>query len=262
VNKRTIEGRIFMEQQVHKKIDEAVLWLREQVNNAGAKGLVVGISGGIDSAVVACLIKKAFPENSLGVILPIKSDVKDVEDGVATANACGIQYLEVDLEEEHNGIMEKVTKALSEQEIFNTHGKRATDSNLRARLRMSTLYAIANNLNYLVVGTDNAAEVYTGYFTKYGDGGVDILPIASLKKYEVYEWAKILGVPREVIEKQPSAGLWEGQTDELEMGTTYACIDAHLDGKSIPEKDLEIIKRLHKNSAHKRATPPYFDIDK
>lgn len=251
-----------MDKLIHEKIDEVVMWLRDQVNNAGAKGLVVGISGGIDSAVVACLIKKAFPDNSLGVILPIKSDIKDVEDGILTVKACNINYIEVDLEEEHNGIMEKVTKKLKTKDIFNSNAQRVSDSNLRARLRMSTLYAIANNLNYLVVGTDNAAEVYTGYFTKYGDGGVDILPLASLKKYEVYEWARVLGVPKEVIEKQPSAGLWEGQTDENEMGTTYEYIDAHLNGKSIPEKDLAIIERLHRNSEHKRKMPPAFNSDK
>jgi len=245
-----------MNQQINKEIDEVIVWLREQVNNAGAKGLVVGISGGIDSAVVACLIKKAFPDNSLGVILPIKSDKKDVQDGIATARACNIEYFEVDLEEEHIGIMNKVSNQLNNKNLFNTNAKRMTDANLRARLRMSTIYTIANNLNYLVVGTDNAAEVYTGYFTKYGDGGVDLLPIAALKKYEVYEWAKVLGVPNEVIEKQPSAGLWEGQTDEQEMGTTYEYIDSFLDGKSIPEKDLAIIQRLHRNSNHKRTTPP------
>src|SRR5690606_7818796 len=117
--------------------------------------------------------------------------------------------------------------------------------NLRARLRMSTLYTIANNLGYMVVGTDNKAEVYTGYFTKYGDGGVDLLPIANLLKREVYEWAKVLGVPNEIINKAPSAGLWDGQTDELEMGTTYDYIDAYISGNEIPEKDRVIIDKLH-----------------
>lgn len=244
------------QEEIHKKIDKVVMWLRDQVNNAGAKGLAVGISGGIDSAVVACLIKKAFPNNSLGVILPIKSNEKDVDHGVLTAEVCNIEYFSVDLEEEHNGIMKKVTKELTNKELFNNSTKRATDANLRARLRMSTIYTIANNLNYLVVGTDNAAELYTGYYTKYGDGGVDLLPIASLKKHEVYEWAKVLDVPNEIIEKQPSAGLWEGQTDENEMGTTYNYIDAFLAGETIPEKDKAIIERLHKNSAHKRSMPP------
>ena len=123
---------------------------------------------------------------------------------------------------------------------------------------MSTIYTVANNLNYLVVGTDNAAEVYTGYFTKYGDGGVDLIPIANITKAEVYEWAKVLGVHEDIINKAPSAGLWEGQTDEKEMGTTYKMIDAVVEGRldEVPEKDLQIIERLHRISAHKRATAP------
>ena len=106
-----------------------------------------------------------------------------------------------------------------------------SDANLRARIRMSTVYTVANNLGYLVVGTDNAAEIHTGYFTKYGDGGVDLVPLANLTKREVYEWAKALGVHEDIINKAPSAGLWEGQTDEIEMGTTYDMIDAVVEGR-------------------------------
>ncbi len=138
-----------------------------------------------------------------------------------------------------------------------------TDANLRARVRMSTVYTVANNLGYLVVGTDNAAEIHTGYFTKHGDGGVDLIPLANLTKREVYEWAKELGVHDDVINKAPSAGLWEGQTDEIEMGTTYDMIDAVLEGRldEVPQKDQDIIARLNRISEHKRhtaAAPPKF----
>ena len=128
---------------------------------------------------------------------------------------------------------------------------------------MSTVYTVANNMGYLVVGTDNAAEIHTGYFTKYGDGGVDLIPLANLTKKEVYEWAKVLGVHADIINKAPSAGLWEGQTDENEMGTTYDMIDAIVEGRvdEVPQKDKEIIARLHRVSEHKRHTasaPPKF----
>ncbi len=152
-------------------------------------------------------------------------------------------------------------KQLKESGDWNQEKAALGDANMRARLRMTTLYAVANNFGYLVVGTDNAAEWHTGYFTKYGDGGVDLVPLVHFTKGEVRELAKILGVPEEIINKAPSAGLWEGQTDENEMGTTYNMIDAYLKGEEIPEKDRTIIERLHAVSEHKRniaAHPPKF----
>lgn len=237
---------------IEEKIELTVKWLQDKVNDAKCDGLVVGLSGGIDSSVCAALMKKAFPETSLGVILPIKSSPNDRSDALALADAIGIEHIEVELSEEHTSILGKITGQLEYKEI----NSRLTDANLRARLRMSAIYTVANLKNYLVIGTDNAAEVYTGYFTKYGDGGVDILPIAGLTKREVYEWGEVLGVPASVLEREPSAGLWEGQTDETEMGTTYDYIDAHLTGKEIPEKDKEIIERMHMRSEHKRNMPP------
>jgi len=246
-----------IKEHIEEKIVYAVNWLREQVSLAGAQGLVVGVSGGIDSAVVANLIKRAYPNNSLGVILPIKSSEADKTDGLAVVSKADLKSVVINLDDEHKAIYEKTICELIDLKLYNEERKRITDANLRARLRMSTIYAVANQLNYLVVGTDNAAELYTGYFTKYGDGGVDLLPIATLKKHEVNDWAKHLGVPNEIIERKPSAGLWEGQTDEKEMGTTYSYIDALLEGKHIPCDHRDIIERLHKNSRHKRIMPPY-----
>ena len=138
-----------------------------------------------------------------------------------------------------------------------------SDSILISIFSFCTVYKVSNYLLYLLVWTDNAAEIHTGYFTKHGDGGVDLIPLANLTKREVYEWAKELGVHDDVINKAPSAGLWEGQTDEIEMGTTYDMIDAVLEGRldEVPQKDQDIIARLHRISEHKRhtaAAPPKF----
>jgi len=245
-----------MSRSIKEKIDLTVDWLRKQVEISGTKGLVVGLSGGIDSAVVGFLIKKAFPQNSIGVIMPCKSNEKDKKDGIEVAKTAGLEHIIVDLTSEQDDILIKVCGALGSQGYDVDRNRRLTDANLRARMRMSTLYAVANSLNYLVVGTDNAAEVYTGYFTKYGDGGVDIIPIANLPKREVYEWARQLGVPQAVLDRPPSAGLWEGQTDENEMGTTYNMIDDLLEGKEIPEEHRKIIEELNKRTEHKRKMPP------
>ncbi|WP_432664094.1 NAD(+) synthase [Wukongibacter baidiensis] len=245
-----------MSRTVEERINLIVDWLREQVANSGTKGLVVGLSGGIDSSVVAFLIKKAFPENSMGVIMPCKSNEKDKNDAILVAEAAEIEHICVDLTTEQDDLLIKVCGELGKKGHKIDANRRLADANLRARMRMSTLYAVANSLNYLVVGTDNAAEVYTGYFTKYGDGGVDIIPIANLPKREVYEWARYLGVPQTVLDRPPSAGLWEGQTDENEMGTTYDMIDDLVEGKEIPKEHRDIIERLHKRTAHKRKMPP------
>ncbi len=236
---------------VQKKIDHVVNWLRQKLAEAHCDGLVVGLSGGIDSSVCAALMVKAAGQNALGVILPIKSNQADQTDAIALAEAIGINYVIFDWSDVHQAMFQQITDTVD----FSDDKKRLSDANLRARLRMSTIYTIANLKNYLVVGTDNAAELYTGYFTKYGDGGADILPLAHLSKAEVYQWGAQLNVPERILKREPSAGLWPGQTDEGEMGTTYDYIDAHLRGEPIPAKDLAIIEGMHKRSEHKRHTP-------
>ncbi|WP_156291185.1 NAD(+) synthase [Oceanobacillus salinisoli] len=243
---------------MEKQVEAIVEWLRQQLKQSGAKGFVVGVSGGIDSAVVANLIKRAAPENSLGVLLPIYTKPEHMTDSQKVIEKCGIDSLTLDLTESHNVMYSYIQDQLKGKNEFNESTDQLAGANLRARLRMSALYTVATNYNYLVVGTDNAAEWYTGYFTKYGDGGVDILPIVDFTKSEVRELAKYLDVPEEVITKAPSADLWEDQTDEKEMGTTYDRIDAYLGGEEIPEKDKDIIELLHKRSAHKRDPLPQY----
>ncbi|MEI3614464.1 NAD(+) synthase [Pseudogracilibacillus sp. SO30301A] len=230
-------------------------WLKEQVEKANVKGLLVGVSGGLDSAVVAYLIKRAYPENSLGVIMPLKSNPIDIEDAQKVVDQCKIDNITIDLTKTHDVLYNEIQYHIKKQSAWHEERDQISDANLRARLRMSTLYTIATNHDYLVVGTDNAAEWYTGYFTKYGDGGVDLLPIVDLTKKEVREMAEYLGVPDEVINKKPSADLWVGQTDEEEMGITYDKIDAYIKGMAIPETDKQIIEQLHIKTEHKRNIP-------
>lgn len=231
-------------------IDYLVNWLQETVAKTGTKGLIVGVSGGIDSALVAHLIKRACPTTSLGVILPCNSNPQDKADALAVIESAGIDFVEVDLSTTRQALLGEISQVTN----TTTPHWNLVDGNLRARLRMTTLYALAQNHGYLVVGTDNAAEWHTGYFTKFGDGGVDLVPLVHLTKGQVREAARLVGVPEQVITKAPTAGLWEGQTDENEMGTTYDMIDAYLLGQAIPDRDREIIERLHNVSAHKRTT--------
>ncbi|WP_138415564.1 NAD(+) synthase [Aquibacillus sediminis] len=237
---------------MQEKVERLVAWLQAKVKETGVKGLIVGVSGGIDSAVVVNLIKRAVPDHSLGVILPCKSNPEDMEHAQIVIDQAGIDSMTVDLTETHQTLFSTIQTQLNNKDELHQDQQQLADANLRARLRMSTLYTLAANYQYLVVGTDNAAEWYTGYFTKYGDGGVDIVPLVHQTKGEVKEMAKYLGVPDEIIYKQPSAGLWEGQTDENEMGTSYEMIDRYLKGESIPDQDKEIIERMHRTSQHKR----------
>lgn len=247
---------------MNEKIDYLVSWLQDQVASANVKGLLVGNSGGVDSAVVTNLIKKAMPDNSLAVMMPCKSQGEDLKYAKDVVEKAGIDSIIVDLTKTHDQLFGDIQAELTKANIIDSSNQKLADANLRARLRMSTLYTIATNHNYLVVGTDNMAEWYTGYFTKYGDGGVDLAPLVHLTKGEVRDMAKALEVPEAVISKKPSAGLWEGQTDENEMGTTYNMIDKHLKGEAIPEKDLKIIEGMHKRTEHKRSGisfPPAFN---
>ena len=244
------------------KVNYLVNWLREQVKHANVKGLVVGLSGGLDSALVANLIKRAVPDQSLVVIMPCESQSEDIEHARTLVNQAKITDLTIDLTDSYQELYQTIYQTVKTESSFHQEHDQLARANLKARLRMATLYTIATNYQYLVVGTDNAAEWYTGYFTKYGDGGVDINPLVHLTKSEVKEMAEFVGVPAEITEKKPSAGLWDGQTDEDEMGTSYEYIDRYLKGESIPDRDREIIEQMHNRSKHKRkiaATPDQFD---
>ncbi|MFD1020730.1 NAD(+) synthase [Thalassobacillus hwangdonensis] len=238
---------------MNTRIEHLVSWIQKEVKDAGMKGALVGVSGGIDSAVVANLIQRAFPDNSLGVVLPINQRVEDQEDALAVIEEAGLKYKGIELTESYKTIYREIQDQLKDE--WNEDAEQLNGANLQARLRMSTLYSVAANYNYLVVGTDNAAEHHTGYFTKYGDGGVDLVPLIHMTKGEVREMARYLGVPSQVVEKNPSAELWEGQSDEEEMGVSYDTIDAYLKGEDIPQEDKKKIDEMHARTKHKRLTP-------
>jgi len=233
---------------MQKKI---VSWIRKRVKAAGAKGIVLGLSGGIDSAVTATLCKMAVGKDKvLGLIMPCHSHTQDACHAMDLARKLGIKTKTVDLSQPYDALMAVLPS-----------GRQLARNNIKPRLRMATLYYFANSLNYLVCGTGNKSELTVGYFTKYGDGGVDILPIGDLLKKEVVALARRLGIPEAIISKPPSAGLWSGQTDEGEMGITYAELDDFIERSEKKKKQLlsgsriAKIKKMIMFSEHKRILP-------
>jgi NAD+ synthase len=224
-------------------------WLREKLRSAGEKGGIVGLSGGIDSAVVAAILKRVSGDRMMTVIMPCHSHPEDRLHAELVARHFELPLLVVDLVAAYDALLGAFPATGSE-------GSRLAAANLKPRLRMSTLYYLAQERNLLVCGTGNRVELTVGYFTKYGDSGVDLLPLGDLLKGEVRQLASLLGVPAPVIDKAPSAGLWQGQTDEGEMGVTYDELDRYLALGEGPEKVRDFVERSRARSEHKRNTPP------
>ena len=228
------------------EFENRVAFIKSVLSESGAKGIVYGNSGGKDSALVGILCKAAC-DNTVGIILPCTSKRnydEDAADAKVVAKKYNIETRTVDL----TPVKEAELKALDGVAVMNA----AALANIAPRLRMLTLYAIAATENRLVAGTGNKSEAYVGYFTKWGDGAHDFNPIVDLTVTEIYEFLRYLDAPKCVIEKAPSAALFDGQTDETEMGVTYGELDAYLSGKAIEEEKKKIIERMHKASEHKR----------
>ena len=247
--------------------ESLVVWLREYARQAQMTGFVVGLSGGIDSAVSAALAVRAVGvENVLGVWLPCHSQPEDAVFARLTAEFLGLEPLTVELSVTYDTLL----AALPPGHVL---GALAQDNdmaraNLKPRLRMATLYYLAQSRNALVLGTGNRAEMMVGYFTKYGDGGVDLEPLGELYKHEVRQLARVLGVPEPLITRPPTAGLWPGQTDEGELGITYdeldailAALEAGREPDALPAA-VARVRRMAAASAHKRAMPPAFPVER
>jgi len=231
--------------------DKLVLWIRDRVVAAGCEGVVLGLSGGMDSSVVAVLCQRAFPKNTLAVIMPCYSNKEDIKHAQAVAEKFSIPTRTVVLDSAFDAML----KVLPDDKVA-PDVSRLAKANVKARLRMLTLYYFANRLKYMVVGAGNRDELALGYFTKYGDGGVDIQPLGNMLKGQVRELARFLGIPQLIIDKPPSAGLWEGQTDEEELGLSYDELDRYL---ASGEASAEVKKRIESmiaDSEHKRQPPP------
>jgi NAD+ synthase len=248
--------------------------MRRYLAGTGARGFVVGLSGGLDSAVVARLAQLAAPGAVVAVLLPSHSDPHDERDAMLVAKQFSLPTATVDLTATYDRLAADAQAALQwltpqlravapEALAAGDPRARIPAANIKPRLRMTTLYFIANSLNYLVAGTGNRAELAVGYFTKYGDGGCDLLPLGRLHKSEVRTLARELHIPSSVIERTPSAGLWAGQSDEEEMGFTYADLERYLEEgpQGVSPAMAMRIERLARSSDHKRELPPMPDAD-
>ncbi|MCD6535944.1 MAG: NAD+ synthase [Thaumarchaeota archaeon] len=252
-------------------VERIIEFIRDAVRRTGTRGVVIGLSGGVDSSVSAALAVKALGRGGVvGLILPDfeTTPPEDVEDAEELAESLGIEHHKLDI----HGIYETYGRLLP----FFDEGRRVANGNLRARIRMTILYYYANISNRLVCGTSDKSELLLGYYTKYGDGGVDIMPIADLYKTQVRELARRLGLPRKLSEKPSSPRLWPGQMAESELGITYEEADQILylyvdHNRSIEEiagetgismeKIKAVIQRVHRNE-HKRVPPPIARVSK
>lgn len=253
-------------------------FVQSVVADAGADGVVVNLSGGIDSSVTATIAVEALGSSRVtGLVLPAgPTATDDVDDAIHLAEELVVDYRVIDVEP----VVERFAALLRDDDGVSTatigddppteRDRQMALGNLAARVRMALAYFHANLADRLVLGTGNRTELELGYFTKYGDGGVDALPLGDLYKTQVRDLARELGVPDRIVEKPPTAGLWDGQTDEGELGASYAVIDAILrelneHGQTITATatelglDVSVVDRIATRmsaSQHKRRMPP------
>ena len=255
---------LFSKSELQRRRDHIVEFIEETIETAGADRAVLGLSGGIDSTTVAYLAVEALgPDRVHGISMPssVNPDA-DETDAERVANALDIEFDVIDI----NPIVDAFVDAAPDHAADD----RMALGNVRVRTRAVLNYFVANAEDGLVLGTGNRSEAATGYFTKYGDQAVDCNPIGNLYKCQVRQLARELGVPEDLVSRTPTAAMWEGQTDEEEMGLGYDELDAilavHVDGPlsksatvrtlDVPESAVDRVVELYETSAHKRAMPP------
>jgi len=228
-----------------KEITQRVSKIKQILLDSGSSGIAFGSSGGKDSALVGILCKMAT-DNIVGVIMPCESASnynQDLKDAMLLGRTYSIDHVIVDLTDTKKTLLTAINRDISVSEVANI--------NMNPRLRMATLYAIATSHNYLVAGTGNRSEIHMGYFTKWGDGAFDLNPIQDLTKTEIFDFLRHLNAPEIFYTKAPSAGLFEGQTDEADMGLTYDELDTYL-LTGIKGNNFYKIEKTHKSTQHKR----------
>jgi NAD+ synthase len=260
IAKLGVKPTIDVDEEIRKRVD----FLKDYMLKTNVRGLLIAISGGIDSAVATGLCKMATDEltaekgaeyKTVGVFQPY-GEQGDIEDSYATARAFQLKYqIETNIEEAVDELALEAEYGMKQIGVHQ-HVSRAGKGNIKARTRMVVQYALAFDLNLLVVGTDHASEAITGFYTKWGDGAVDITPLNTLNKRQVRQLAARLGVPQSVLDKAPTAGLWEGQTDEGELGITYDANSDYLEGKAIAPEMQEKLEKQYLKTEHKRAPIP------
>jgi len=231
-----------------------IAFIQKVVKESGARGIVFANSGGKDSALVGILCKMAC-EDTVSLILPCgiaRSYKRDREDALALSIKYNIATRGIDLAE--------TQKVFLKAAGADVPIKESAITNVAPRLRMLSLYTVSNSENRLVAGTSNFSEYHMGYFTRWGDGACDFNPIGDLTCTEVFEFLRHLGAPECILDKPPSAGLYEGQTDEQDMGITYDRIDKFLRTGEVTDVDRAIIDRAHKPTAYKRRLPMVYGV--
>ena len=239
-----------MIKNIEKEVEKITNWIKEYVKSSHSKGVVVGNSGGKDSATVIALATKALgKENVVTIAMPCNSINADFEDAKLVADKFEVPLLKVDLTETYKTLEKEVDKIVIPRD--------EAKINAKPRLRMTTLYYVAQSLDYLVIGTGNKCEALVGYTTKWGDSAHDFNPIGDLTVQEVLQIGEYLGVPDKIIKKAPADGLG-GMTDEEKLGVTYKQIAEYIETGKTEEKAMEIIKRKERASLHKRKPIPIY----